>query len=88
MADGSLLFDTELDTSGLKAGLSGIGGVAKAGLGVAAAGFAAVTTAAVATTGAIMDGVSAAADYGDNIDKMSQKMGLSTDAYQEWDFVM
>ena len=35
-----------------------------------------------------MDGVSAAADYGDNIDKMSQKMGLSTDAYQEWDFVM
>ena len=88
MADGSLLFDTDLDTSGLKAGLSGIGGVAKAGLGVAAAGFAAVTTAAVATTGAIMDGVSAAADYGDTIDKMSQKMGLSTDAYQEWDFVM
>lgn len=88
MADGSLLFDTELDTSGLKAGLSGIGGVAKAGLGVAAAGFAAVTTEAVATTGAIMDGVSAAADYGDTIDKMSQKMGLSTDAYQEWDFVM
>lgn len=35
-----------------------------------------------------MDGVSAAADYGDTIDKMSQKMGLSTDAYQEWDFVM
>lgn len=88
MADGSLLFDTKLDTSGLKAGLSGIGGVAKAGLGVAAAGFAAVTTEAVATTGAIMDGVSAAADYGDTIDKMSQKMGLSTDAYQEWDFVM
>lgn len=88
MADGSLLFDTELDTSGLQSGLSGIGSVAKGALGVAAAGFAAVTTAAVATTGAIMNGVSAAADYGDNIDKMSQKMGLSTDAYQEWDFVM
>lgn len=88
MADGSLLFDTSLDTSGLQSGLSGIGSVAKGALGVAAAGFAAVTTAAVATTGAIMDGVSAAADYGDNIDKMSQKMGLSTDAYQEWDFVM
>lgn len=24
----------------------------------------------------------------DNIDKMSQKLGLSTDAYQEWDYVM
>ena len=87
-ADGSLLFDTELDTSGLKTGLSGIGNVAKAGLGVAAAGFAAVTTAAIGTNKAIADGVSAAADYGDTIDKMSQKMGLSTDAYQEWDFVM
>lgn len=87
-ADGSLLFDTELDTSGLKTGLSGIGNVAKAGLGVAAAGFAAVTTAAIGTTKAIADGVNAAADYGDTVDKMSQKMGLSTDAYQEWDFVM
>lgn len=62
--------------------------MAKAGLGVAAAGFAAVTTAAIGTTKAIADNVSAVADYGDNIDKMSQKMGLSTDAYQEWDFIM
>lgn len=28
------------------------------------------------------------ADYGDNIDKMSQKMGMSAEAYQEWDAVM
>lgn len=28
------------------------------------------------------------ADYGDNIDKMSQKMGMSAQAYQEWDAVM
>ena len=32
--------------------------------------------------------MSQTAAYGDNIDKMSQKMGLSTDAYQEWDFIM
>ncbi len=32
--------------------------------------------------------ISAAAEYGDNIDKMSQKMGMSSDAYQEWDFIM
>ena len=87
-ADGSLLFDTELDTSGLKTGLSGIGGVAKAGLGVAAAGFAAVTTAAASATSAIANGVSQVADYGDNIDKMSQKMGMSAEGYQEWDFIM
>jgi len=28
------------------------------------------------------------ADFGDNIDKMSQKMGMSTDSYQEWAAVM
>ena len=87
-ADGSLLFDTELDTSGLKTGLSGIGGVAKAGLGVAAAGFAAVTTAAASATSTIANGASQVADYGDNIDKMSQKMGMSAEGYQEWDFIM
>lgn len=31
------------------------------------------------------DGISKSLD---NIDKMSQKLGLSTDAYQEWDYVM
>lgn len=34
------------------------------------------------------ESIAAAAEYGDNIDKMSQKMGLSSDAYQEWDFIM
>lgn len=77
-----------MDTSGLKTGLSGIGGVAKAGLGVAAAGFAAVTTAAVGTANAISSSIKATADYGDTVDKMSQKMGVSAEAYQEWDFVM
>lgn len=34
------------------------------------------------------ESIAAVAEYGDNIDKMSQKMGLSSDAYQEWDFIM
>lgn len=28
------------------------------------------------------------AEFGDNIDKMSQKLGLSTEAYQKWDYVI
>ena len=28
------------------------------------------------------------ADYGDNVDKMSQKMGMSAKSYQQWDAVM
>lgn len=34
------------------------------------------------------DGIKQMAEYGDNIDKMSQKMGMSAEKYQEWDFVM
>lgn len=40
---------------------------------------------------AIKEAVSAISDvagYGDNIDKMSQKMGMTANAYQEWDAVM
>lgn len=36
----------------------------------------------------MIKGVKQTAEYGDNIDKMSQKMGMSAQAYQEWDFIM
>ena len=55
-----------------------LGAAAVVGVGVAA------TTAGIAITRA----TGKVAEYGDNIDKMSQKMGLSSDAYQEWDAVM
>ena len=35
-----------------------------------------------------VEGIGSLAEYGDNIDKLSQKMGLSAEAYQEWDAVM
>lgn len=63
---------------------SKLGTAAKAG----AAAFAATTAAVGATTSAFAKGVSQVAEYGDNIDKMSQKMGMSAEAYQEWDAVM
>lgn len=87
-ADGSLVFDTQLDSTGLKTGLSGIGNIAKVGLSTAVAGFTAVAGAAIGATTAITGTVSATAAYGDEIDKMSQKMGISAEAYQEWDFIM
>ena len=65
----------------------GFGSAVKKGAKV----MATAVTAAVAGTGALVKGIydaaSATAAYGDNIDKMSQKIGLSTDAYQEWDFI-
>ena len=49
---------------------------------------AAVTGAAIGAGKAIWDSANNVAQFGDNIDKMSQKMGISAQAYQEWDFVM
>ena len=62
------------------------------GFGTAMKGFGVATVAAGAAIGAMgAKFVSASAEvasYGDHIDKMSQKMGISAEAYQEWDAVM
>lgn len=50
--------------------------------------MAAATGAAVAAGKAFIDSANDVAAYGDQVDKMSQKMGISAEAYQEWDFVM
>lgn len=64
----------------------------KSGLATAAKVGAAAVGALTAASGALYTGITAAAGsvaaYGDNIDKMSQKMGMSAEAYQEWDAVM
>lgn len=74
----------EATSAGQQAGTNIAGGISTALKG--AAGIVAAGTAAM--TGAIVKGTSDVASYGDNIDKMSQKMGLSAQAYQEWDAVM
>lgn len=54
-------------------------------------GLTAVTamgTAAVVAGSQFVDSANELAQYGDNIDKMSQKIGISAEAYQEWDAVM
>lgn len=79
-------YDEELDSSKKKAG--GLGNAIKKGLKVGGVAIAAVTTATAGMTKALVDGVGSVASYGDNIDKMSQKMGMSAQAYQEWDAIM
>ena len=73
--------------AGKEAGSVFSSGLAK-GLAAATAVTAAVTALAVKATQAFVNSASQVAEYGDNIDKMSQKMGISAEAYQEWDFVM
>lgn len=65
----------------VKTALGTAGKVGAAAVGAIATGTAAATTAMIA-------GAKETAAYGDNIDKMSQKMGISAEAYQEWDAIM
>ena len=84
------MFSGEAASAGMTAGTGFAGGMSKA-IGAAKIGVTAlaVTGAAVtAATGAIVSGAGSVAEYGDNIDKMSQKMGISAEAYQEWDAIM
>lgn len=67
---------------------SGFGEKLKKTFKVGTAAVATVTTATAAMTTALIKGTGQVAAYGDNIDKMSQKMGLSAEAYQEWDAIM
>ena len=63
------------------------GGISSAvQMGVGAIGT--VVSAVGSATGAFIDGVGSVSEYGNNIDKMAQKMGMSIESYQEWDAVM
>ncbi len=74
--------------SGLSGALTGVAGFAGAALAGVTAAVGTLTGAIVESGEALLDATVAAAEYGDNVDKMSQKMGISAEAYQEWEAVM
>ena len=59
-----------------------------AGVGAATAAIAGTVAAVKAVGDVVVQGTAELAQYGDEIDKTSQKLGLSTEAYQEWDAVL
>ncbi|MCM1328365.1 MAG: hypothetical protein NC253_02905 [Ruminococcus sp.] len=75
---------SDVDVSGFSGKLNAVATAAKAG----AAAVAAVGTAAVAAGTAIIKATSDTAAYADNIDKASQKLGVSAEFYQEWEAVL
>lgn len=85
------LLDAPASEAGASAGASagsgfskGLGTALKVGVGAAAA----FGTALVGATGAVVKGAKDVAAYGDNVDKMSQKIGISAEGYQKWSYVM
>ena len=70
--------------AGKKSGGSFVSSMAK----TLAGGAAAVGAAGTALVSNITKGASEVAGLGDKIDKASQKLGMSAQAYQEWDYVL
>lgn len=83
-------YDKALDDSEEKGSsfASKLGKGLKTAGGVAMGAMALTGAATVAVGKEFISGVSDVAAYADNIDKMSQKMNMSAEAYQEWDFIM
>ena len=80
-------FAATVETS-MKAAYSAVGKYGKTLAASATAAIGAVATGATVITKSIVSASSELAEYGDNIDKMSQKMGMSAETYQEWDAIM
>lgn len=76
--------EKETGSAGEKAGKSLSSSLVK---GIAT-GAAAVGAAAASLVSSITGSAVKVSEYGDNIDKMSQKIGISAESYQKWDYVM
>lgn len=68
--------------------VKGAAEAAAAALAAVGASMAAVGVAVAEGTKALVNNATATAEYGDNISKSSQKIGMSTEAFQKWDYVM
>ena len=42
----------------------------------------------VGSSGVLTMGIAKVTEYADHIDKMSQKIGMTTDSYQKWNYIM
>lgn len=81
------IMDPEAEKAGKSSG-SKFGGALKSSIGGIAKVGAAATAALAGASAAVIAAAGKTAEYGDNIDKTSQKLGVSSTFYQEWDAVL
>ena len=88
---GDIALNLKLDKKPYEKGLADVKSSANrigSGIGKSlAVGIAGALGAVVATAG-LKSIISQASQLGDTVDKMSQKLGMSSQAYQEWDYIM
>lgn len=80
--------DSNVDLQKMKEALKGIGEVGKIAGEIAVASIVAIGVTAVATGKKLFSLTKATSDYGDEIDKESQKLGISAENYQKLDYAM
>ena len=78
----------EADKAGIAAGNTAGKSFASSMAKGIAVGAAAVGAAAASLVSSIANSAVKVSEYGDNVDKMSQKIGISAESYQKWDYVM
>ena len=84
----SEVLNSEATSAGTDAGKK-LGESMASSIGVALAnGAVAIGSAVSKIVGSVIDSATKVSEYGDHIDKMSQKIGISAEAYQKWDYVM
>lgn len=91
-ADGKVVIQTELDTKQADKQAKTLGGSLKRGIAkgakVATGAMVAIGTASVATAGAMVKATKATMEYGVEVNRNSQKLNMSKQAYQEWSYVL
>lgn len=80
--------DAIKDIEGTTEKASGLGTKMKAGIATAAKWGTAIAAGAVAAGAGVMKLATNSAAAADEVDKMSQKIGLSKEGYQEWSYVL
>ena len=79
-------YDRGLETA--DQGARSFGGRFSKAMKVGAVAVAALGAATAVAGKKLVSGAMDVAKYGDHVDKMSQKIGISAEAYQKWDYVM
>lgn len=87
-ADGSIVIDTKIDDKNLNKELKKMKAALGKGLAVAAKASAVALAGIAVAIGAIAKGAQQFAKITDRVDKLSQRIGISRTAFQEWDFIL
>lgn len=82
------LKDVDKNTEKAGNGMEKLGEISKKAAKAIGGAFAAIGAGVIAGGKALVDMAKSAADTGDEIEKTSQKVGLSYESYQKWDYAM